>query len=157
VCGGVALLQVAMGLAARHLERPAVLTTGRLGTGLQVLAVVAVACVVAVAAGAPGYTNDSWQEFKAPSGVVAPGSQDNVFSRLSAADGNSRYQMWQSVQDAGATDSLNGIGPGTFEFRWARHATAPGFVRDRTRCTSRRSPRRASSGSCCSGDCWRSC
>ncbi len=32
--------------------------------------------------------------------------------------------------DANATDPLKGIGPGTFEFWWARHGTTPGFIRD---------------------------
>jgi O-antigen ligase len=130
VCGGVALLQVAMGLAARYVERPAWLAPTRRGVVLRSLLVVTVVCVVGVAAGVPRYANDRWQEFKAPVGAVAAGSQDNVFSRLSAANGNNRYQMWQSAQDANATDPMKGIGPGTFEFWWARHATASGFVRD---------------------------
>ena len=129
VCAGVALLQMAMGLAARHLERPAVLAPGRRATTLRALAALVVACVVLVAAGAPGWAQDRWQEFKAPVGQVE-GSTDNLFSRLSAANGNSRYEYWQAAQDANATAPWKGIGPGTFEYWWARHATAPGFVRD---------------------------
>jgi len=129
VCGGVALLQVAMGLAARHLERPALLAPGRRAFALQAVAVAAVACLVGVAAGVPAWANDQWQEFKAPQATVQAGSQDNVFSRLSGVNGNSRYQYWQSALDANETSPLKGIGRGTFEFWWARHGTT-GFVRD---------------------------
>lgn len=130
VCGGVALLQVALGLAARHLERPALLAPTRRMTVLRGLALFAVLCVVGVAVGAPGWADDRWQEFKAPTGTVAGGSQDNVFSRLQGANGNGRYQYWQSAHEANATHPWEGIGPGTFEFWWARHGTTPGFVRD---------------------------
>jgi hypothetical protein len=130
VCGGVALLRVALGLAERHVERPAVLAPGRRGTTFYGLAALVVVVIVGVGLGAPGEINDRWQDFKAPNGAVAPGSQDNVFSRLQAANGNGRYQFWQSARDANATDRLKGIGPGTFEFWWSRHATNPGFVRD---------------------------
>jgi hypothetical protein len=123
----VTLLQVAMGLAARHLERPAWLAPGRRMTALRALTLFA---VVAVGAGIPGQIDDRWQEFKAPAATATTGSQDNVFSRLQAANGNGRYEFWQSARDANATAPWKGIGPGTFEFWWSRHATTPSFVRD---------------------------
>jgi O-antigen ligase len=130
VCGGVALLRVSMGLAARHLRRPALLAPGRRKTALGALALIAVVCVAGVAAGAPGRIDDRWQEFKAPAGAVTGGGQDNVFSRLQGVNGNGRYQYWQSARYANATHPWKGIGPGTFEFWWARHATTAGFIRD---------------------------
>jgi O-antigen ligase len=130
VCGGVALLQVSMGLAARHLRRPALLAPGRRTTALAAVAVCIVVCVVGAGAGVPGRVDARWQEFKAPVGAVAKGSQDNVFSRLQGVSGNGRYEYWQSARDANATHPWKGIGPGTFEFWWARHATTPAFVRD---------------------------
>jgi O-antigen ligase len=130
VCGGVALLQVALGLAARHLERPALLAPNRRTTLVAALALLVVVCVIGVGAGVPGTVNDRWRDFKAPAGTVAEGSQDNVFSRLQGANGNSRFQYWQAAKNANATDPWKGIGPGTFEFWWARHPTAPGFIRD---------------------------
>ena len=131
VCAGVALVQVAMGLAARHLERPAWLAPGRRAFAVRAIAVLAVVGAVGVATGAPGWANDQWQEFKAPSGTAVPaGSEDNVFSRLSGVSGNGRYQYWQSALDANETAPWQGIGPGTFEFWWARHGTDPGFIRD---------------------------
>ena len=129
-CAGVAFLQVAMGLAARHLPRPAVLDPGRRATALRALAVLAVLAVTAVAAGVPGTVSDRWQQFKAVPGTVAQGGQDNVFSRLGAADGTGRYQFWQSALDAHSSAPWQGIGPGTFEFWWARNGTLTDFVRD---------------------------
>ena len=45
--------------------------------------------------------------------------------RFESASGNGRYQYWQSALDANATDPLKGIGPGTFEFWWAREGNDP--------------------------------
>jgi len=129
VCGGVALLQVALALAARHVQRPALLAADRRTTALRAAACVAVVCVAGVAAGVPAAVGDRWQQFKAP-GMVAAGSQENVFDRLDGAAGNTRYQLWQSARDAAEAHPWQGLGPGTFEFWWSRHATAPGFFRD---------------------------
>jgi O-antigen ligase len=130
VCGGVALVQVAIGLAMRHVERPAVLAPGRRTTAVRALTLLAVAAVIGTAAGVPGELSSRWQDFKAPNGVVAPTSDATVFSRLQAANGNGRYQFWQAALDASATHPWKGIGPGTFEFWWARHATTDGFIRN---------------------------
>jgi hypothetical protein len=129
-CGGVALLQVAMGLAARHLQRPALLAPGRRMTALGAVALLAVVCAAGVAADVPSWVDGRWREFKAPVGAVTAGGQDNVFSRLQALNGNGRYQYWQAAREANATHPWKGIGPGTFEFWWARHATTAGFIRD---------------------------
>lgn len=130
VCAGVAMLEVAMGLAARHLPRPAVLAPGRRGTALRAIAVLALAAVIAVGAGVPGAVNDRWQQFKAVPGTVATANQDNVFTRLGAADGTGRYQIWEAARDAHASAPWKGTGPGTFEFWWARNGTLTDFVRD---------------------------
>jgi O-antigen ligase len=130
VCAVVALAQIAMALATRHLDRPQWLAPSRRMTALRALAIAGIAAAIAIGAGVPGQVNDRWQEFKAPATTATAGSQDNVFSRLQAANGNGRYELWQSAQDANATAPWNGIGPGTFEFWWARHGTTPAFARD---------------------------
>jgi hypothetical protein len=130
VCAGVALLQVALALAARHLERPALLTPSPRATAKRALALAAAAIVVAVIAGVPGTLQQRWHDFKQPLGVVVPHSETTVFDRLSAANGNARYQFWQAAVDANAPHPWKGIGPGTFEFWWSRHATTSGFVRN---------------------------
>jgi hypothetical protein len=78
----------------------------------------------------PGQLQTRWNEFRAPSGVVIPTSETAIIGRLQAANGNGRYQFWQAALKAERSAPLTGIGPGTFEFWWARHATAPGFIRD---------------------------
>jgi O-antigen ligase len=130
VCGGVALSQVALGLAARHAERPWVLEPGRRAMTRRALVALAAVPVLALAAGVPGRIGDTWHDFTAPNGVVAAGSEENVFSRLQAANGNGRHEFWEAALHANASDPWRGIGPGTFEFWWARNSTTPGFVRD---------------------------
>ncbi len=130
VCAGVALVQVALGLAARHLERPALLAPGRPVFAAQAGVALVVAGAVAVGAGAPGWASGQWREFTAPPGAVAAGAADDVFSRLSVVNGNGRFQLWQSGLDATASAPWTGIGPGTFEFWWARNGTHHAFVRD---------------------------
>ena len=127
---GVALLQVAMGLAARHLYRPAILAPSRRTTALCGVAAVLLVCAVGLATGTPDRIDAKWREFTAPAGVVTKSSEDNVFSRLQGVNGNGRYQYWLAARDANATRPWQGIGPGTFEFWWARHSTNPAFVRD---------------------------
>jgi O-antigen ligase len=129
VCAGVALLQLAMGLAARHLPRPALLATGRRSTATRALAVLAFVGVIAVAAGAPGAIADRWEQFKAAPPAVAE-SGSNVIGRLASADGSGRYQMWQAALDAHASAPWKGIGPGTYDFWWSRHGSLADVVRD---------------------------
>ena len=130
VCAGVAFLQTAMGLAARHLERPAALAPTRRTVAAGGMALAVLACALAVATGVPGWAGDRWQEFKAPNGAIAKASSEDVFSRLAVTNGQDRYQFWQSALDANATDPMRGIGPGTFEYWWARNGTTFGFIRD---------------------------
>jgi hypothetical protein len=130
VCVGVALLQVAVALAADHIARPRWLAVDRRAATRRWLVLLLIAVVAAAAAGVPSRLEHVWHDFKQPNGVVTPGSENSVFSRLSAANGNGRYQYWQAALNANATDPWRGIGPGTFEFWWAQHATTYGFVRN---------------------------
>jgi O-antigen ligase len=120
VVAGVALLQVAIGLATRDRYR---LRVSR-RVALPALAVTAVAAIaIALAAGFPGYVSDQWQEFKAPG---SPGNSSP--DRFASSSGNGRYQLWQAAVDANQTDPVKGIGPGTYEYFWAQHGKLPGFV-----------------------------
>ena len=130
VCGVVAALQVAITRAQGRLQRPGGLAPDRRTTARRALVLAVAALVIAVAAGVPGKLAHAWHDFKQPNGVVTAGSESSVISRLSAANGNSRYQFWQSALHANATHPWRGIGPGTFQFWWARHATADGFIRN---------------------------
>jgi hypothetical protein len=84
----------------------------------------ATAVVVALAAGLPGQLSDRWEEFK------QPGRPETGIERLESAEGNFRYQIWDSTLDANATDRIAGIGPGAFEYWWAREREIDTFARD---------------------------
>jgi hypothetical protein len=123
VCGGAALIQTAIALAAKHDIGPRVRiptrTTRAAWVGIGLCAV-----VVALAAGLPGEVSDRWNEFK------APGDPGTGVQRFDSANGTGRYQAWSAAADAEATHPLTGIGPGNFESWWAQNGTLPIFIRD---------------------------
>jgi hypothetical protein len=130
VCAGVALLQVAIGLAARHAARPRWLEPPRRQGAIRVAGVIAALVVAAVVAGVPGKLDHAWQDFKRPPGAVAGPGNGDVFSRLQSAAGHDRYQYWTVAAKAAADHPLAGTGAGTFVLLWARNANAPGHVQD---------------------------
>lgn len=127
VCGGVALLAAAVALADKHGIGPRLPRPSRAATGVSAAVLAIVVLFAALAAGAPGEISDRWEQFK------EPGTSGGV-ERLSSLTGSSRYQFWQSALDANATEPWRGIGPGTYEFWFARDVdqeAAEGlFVRD---------------------------
>lgn len=126
---GVGALQIGIGLAARHLTRPALGQRVRRRLSVTAVAVVAVAVVVALAANVPGTVAHQWESFKDPNLKIAAAAGNEV-SRLDTVSGNGRYQYWDtSVQEA-KKKPLHGAGPGTFEYVWARSGPLAGFVRD---------------------------
>jgi O-antigen ligase len=127
---GVALLQVAISHASRKFERPKLLAPDRRTFAIRAVVLAVIAIVLGVAAGVPGKLEHAWHDFKQPNGVVTPGNLNSVVGRLQAANGNGRYQLWQSAVHAYETKPWVGIGPGTFQFYWTRHATMGGFVRN---------------------------
>lgn len=129
VMAGCALLQVAVTLVERHVQRPRALRPSPrvLGAATALLAMSGV--LVAVGAGVPAVVSDGWERFKSPDARLAAG-QNNTAARLTAASGKGRYQYWESAVNALESRPLSGIGAGTFEFWWAERATTPGFVRN---------------------------
>lgn len=125
VCVGVGLLRAALGLAARHGVGPRPRPSRR-QSQIALGAIAAVVVAGALAAGAPERVSNAWQTFKEPAGPAA----GDTSGRFESASGNGRYQYWQGAVDANATDPLVGIGPGSYEFYWAREGTLPGFIRD---------------------------
>jgi hypothetical protein len=123
VCGGVALIQAAIALSARHGFGPR-FRVRRRSTAAAWAVVGICAAVVAVGAGLPGELSDRWDQFKTPGGA-GTGVQ-----RFDSSSGSGRYQTWSSAADANDTDPLVGIGPGTFEYWWAEHGDLSVFVRD---------------------------
>ncbi|MFX4427881.1 hypothetical protein ABTA68_19840, partial [Acinetobacter baumannii] len=86
-----------LAIAARTFEAPWLLNPGREATARRAVTLLAIGAVLAVAAGVPGKLSHAWHDFKQPNGVVVAGSENSVFSRFSAANGNSRYQFWQAA------------------------------------------------------------
>lgn len=123
VCVGVGLLVTALSYAERHALLPS-LRPSRRQAGALAGAAAAILVAVGLAAGAPGELSDRWQEFKTP---IAEGS---TAERFTSASGNGRYEYWQASVDAFESEPLTGIGPGSYEFWWAREGSVPGFVRD---------------------------
>ena len=126
VCALAGLLGAAAELGrSREIVRiPSVPISRRSGARAAGAAAVAL-IAVALVAGLPGELADRWDQFKQP---INPGSDS---ARFSSVSGSGRYQWWESAVEAGASDPLRGIGPGTFEYWWARSdGGIPGFVRD---------------------------
>lgn len=125
VCIGVALLQASISLAGRHGLGPRPRISRSIARSL-LAGLVVLGLISAVAGGAPSAVSDGWQEFK------TPGAPENnaTTDRFVSASGNGRYQYWESSVKAASSDPFTGIGPGTWEYWWAREGTVPGFVRD---------------------------
>jgi len=123
VCAGAGLIALAIALAERHGVGPRLQVSRRAATATAG-AGVAAALLIALAAGVPGTASDAWQDFKDPA-VPAASAE-----RFDSASGSGRYQSWQTAIEAGNTEPLVGIGPGTYEYFWAREGTLPTFIRD---------------------------
>lgn len=118
VCGGVALVQAAIALSDRHGLGPRLPRPSPKSMGIFTAAVAGLGIVAALALGAPGELSDRWSQFKQPQ-IVGSGAE-----RFQSSSGSNRYQYWESAVDANATDPVLGIGPGTFEFWWARNSSS---------------------------------
>jgi hypothetical protein len=124
VCAAVGLLGAAVELGIRrgrlripHLPRR---RTASVWAGLGLIALIG-----ALALGAPDKLGDGWEDFKQPA------TPDDTAERFTSASGSGRYQWWTASVDAFESAPIVGIGPGTWEFWWARsETTVPGFVRD---------------------------
>lgn len=114
VCGGVALLSAAVALADRHGLGPRLPRPSPQSTGIAAASIATVAVFAALALGAPSELDRAWQQFKEPATASAG------VERLGSTSGSYRYQYWQSALEANATNPIVGIGPGTYEYWWAR-------------------------------------
>jgi O-Antigen ligase len=124
VCAGVGLVQVAIALSAQYGLGPRPKVTRRQHAALAVGAA-CTAVFIGLAAGLPGEVADRWNETDEPVGNTL-GSE-----RLQNVSTQSRRLYWESALDANATAPLVGIGPGAYEYWWARNSV-PGvpFARD---------------------------
>ena len=120
VCVAVACVQVGIGLATRYAPRPAVLRVSRRRATQLSLAGLAVALIIAIAAGLPGQLSHQWKIFKQTdvTGVVS----GDIYARLGTVAGSHRYQYWATAFDAFKSKPLTGIGPGAFQYYWDQHS-----------------------------------
>ena len=131
VCGAVALLQTAIGLADRHATRPRMLTPARGPTAAAFGAMLVAGATLFLALGGPDAVSDRVDQFKNLSGASAAAGTSPLSRLNQSLSGNGRYQYWQSAQRAQESAPLHGIGAGTFEYWWARDgAVGGGFIRD---------------------------
>lgn len=130
ICAAVALVQVGIALAGRRLGRPGLLRISRKQALIATGVAIVVAVPIAVAAGAPHEASHRWEVFKSHGhgGNGEPSSSSPASILNSTSSG--RYQFWESAVEAGESAPWKGIGPGTFEFWWARHGSYRGFVRN---------------------------
>jgi O-antigen ligase len=129
VATGCGLIQVAVALVDRYVERPRWLQVSRRNLTIATLGVLVVAVAAGTAVGGIDKATDEWQSFKRLDRSIY-GVQGNTAQRLTATSGNGRYQYWQSAADAARAHPFKGIGAGTFEYWWAEHATIGGFIRN---------------------------
>jgi hypothetical protein len=127
-CVGVALAQVAIGLAVRHGRRPRALVVSRRQATAGLAVTVAAVVVVALAAGAPHRISHAWQDFKRPSGQ---GLGSDTIQRFGVTSGNGRYDYWKAaVKSTSGGHMLTGNGPGTFQFLWLPRAPYTSYVQN---------------------------
>lgn len=117
-----ATAQTAVLVAARKrglkAPRPSHSSARNTGVIVGVLSVLALAVALA-----SGFVGDRWSEFQQP-------QSGETVNRLNNLNSGERYQNWEAALDAAASEKLTGIGPGTFEYWWAREGQGLQFVRD---------------------------
>ncbi len=118
VCAGVAVGQIAFGLAALYGTLPRLLRVPRRRAQMLFAAGVVVALVAALAAGAPSRLSRAWTDFKRPSGI----SQADLAGRFGSLSGEGRYYYWKVAIEATSDKRLTGSGPGTFQLLWQPRA-----------------------------------
>jgi O-antigen ligase len=92
---------------------------------VRISGAVAAAVVAVAAALGPSVGSRAWHQFHNPH-VLLTG---DPAQRLTSLSGN-RYELWKAAMHAFGAHPLTGLGAGTFEFWWNRHATLEEFVRN---------------------------
>lgn len=126
----VVLAAVALGLLAgalrTALDAPLARATVSRGVALAAAGAFGAAVLVGIVLANPPRLLD---EFNDPPADHGP-RRGFVTRHLSSAEGNGRYQFWETGLDAFAAEPLRGIGAGGYEAWWAQHGSVPGYIRD---------------------------
>jgi tetratricopeptide (TPR) repeat protein len=118
IVGGICALAAVATMQLRLDRVRMELRSARLALGA--LAVVGLVAAVALS----GPLGDAWDEFKNDKPPPATGGTERL-----TTFGSTRYDVWSSAVDAFKSEPLRGIGPGTFEYYWAKQGQ-PEFARD---------------------------
>jgi hypothetical protein len=121
-CVGVGVVQLGVGLLARHATLPKLLTVSPSRAWLLTLAGVIVIIAIGLAVGAPHRLQHGWDSFKKPADVGA------TVSRFGATSGEGRYEFWVAGVDSAKSHVLTGSGPGTYQLDWLPRASIPSYV-----------------------------
>jgi hypothetical protein len=119
---GVGSFQYGLGMLSDRgrLMLPVIRREVTAAVGVAAGGIVLTAVVIALIS---GFAADRWQEFKQP-------DRGATVERLNTVKSSERYFNWKAALDAASTEKLTGIGPGTFEYFWARNGQGEQFVRD---------------------------
>jgi tetratricopeptide (TPR) repeat protein len=117
VCAGFAALTRYIEGDSWRMPREA----GRAAAAIGVLV-----AILAVASAGRGPISDAWDEFQTKDETT---TVNDPATRLTSFGGN-RKDLYESALDAYRSDSLQGIGPGTFQFWWDKQARDPQYVQD---------------------------
>jgi hypothetical protein len=127
-CAGVALAQVAIGLAARHGPRPRALTISVPQARWALAAAIVVVIVTALALRGPSHLSHAWTDFKQSRSAAL--GQDNL-QRFGTLSGNGRYDYWAAALDSTSNGHLvQGNGPGSFQLLWLPRASFFSYVQN---------------------------
>lgn len=127
VCAGVALAQLALGLAARHGTPPRWLVVPRRRAGQLLAAGIVICFVGALLAGAPTLVSHAWRDFKRPNAAAL---SQNSITRFASASSNGRYDLWKVAVSSSSGHLLGGAGPGTFQLLWLPRAPYFSYVQN---------------------------
>ena len=125
VCVGVAVVQVAIGLAVRHGTPPRLLQIPPRTAAVALILALALVVAGALAAGAPSRLSHAWTNFKKP---AAAGLHANTLERFGVVSGNGRYQLWQVAGQVAGLHPLRGSGPGTYQLLYQPRAPNGAYV-----------------------------
>jgi hypothetical protein len=128
VCGGVALAQSGIGLAARHRTTARWLEVPPTRARALLLAGLVTALVLGVALGAPSRLGHAWQQFTTSNGAVTRTLGHDSLARFTNLNSDSRYAYWKVAVQATHGHLIGGSGPGTFQLLWEPRAPFGGYV-----------------------------
>jgi cytochrome c-type biogenesis protein CcmH/NrfG len=130
VCAAVVAGQALLGLGFRRWPRLGMPEVSARAARMALAVAVGAVIIVGLAAGGAGEVSEQWEDFKSAEGVDP--EVEGRGEQLVDVSARGRYQYWQSAIDAYETEPWLGIGPGTFEFWWAREGVGEAaiFVRE---------------------------